>query len=534
MFNKDFYPTPINLINKMLDSIDFKEINSILEPSAGKGDIVEVVKNKYKYRYSSYNWLEKEKQLDIDCIEIDDNLQHILKGKNFRVVHNDFLTFESYKKYDLIVANFPFSEGDKHLLKAIEIQERTGGKIVCLINAETIKNPYSNTRKDLLQKLEDYNANIEYIQNAFVDAERKTPVEVALIRLNIEKENSYSVIIDELKREEYYTTENCYNSNNKLVNGDFIKGVVEQYNFEIKAGLKLIDEYRALDKQMFKGINLYISTDKNKNTENDNLHNSYIKNVRAKYWTSLFENDKFMKNFTSNLKSEYMSKINELCNYDFSIYNIYSIRIQLNKQMIKAVEDTIMNLFEEFSHKYSWYEETTNNIHYYNGWKTNQAWKINKKVIIPLSGFRDLQYSWGCYNPTQWKVLDKLNDIQKVFDYLDDGETENISVEEVLKTAEHYQETKKIQLKYFTITFYKKGTCHIEFTNERLLKKFNLFGSQKKGWIPPTYGKKQYKDMTQEEKQVINDFEGEKSYNEVMKDTNYYIVESEKLLLLAN
>ena len=227
MFNKDFYPTPAHLINKMLDGIDFKQINSILEPSAGKGDIVEVVKNKFKYRYSSYNWLEKEKQLDIDCIEIDDNLQHILKGKNFRIVHNDFLTFESYKKYDLIVANFPFSEGDKHLLKAIEIQERTGGKIVCLINAETIKNPYSNTRKDLLQKLEDYNANIEYIQNAFVDAERKTPVEVALIRLNIEKEYNYSVIVDELKREEYYATENCHNSNDKLVDGDFIKGIVE-------------------------------------------------------------------------------------------------------------------------------------------------------------------------------------------------------------------------------------------------------------------------------------------------------------------
>ena len=52
--------------------------------------------------------------------------------------------------------------------------------------------------------------------------------------------------------------------------------------------------------------------------------------------------------------------------------------------MIIGVEDTILNLFEEFSHKHHYYNETSSNIHYYNGWKTNQAWKINKKIIIPL------------------------------------------------------------------------------------------------------------------------------------------------------
>ena len=39
--------------------------------------------------------------------------------------------------------NPPFSEGDKHLLKAINIM-KNGGQIVCILNAETIKNPYSN------------------------------------------------------------------------------------------------------------------------------------------------------------------------------------------------------------------------------------------------------------------------------------------------------------------------------------------------------------------------------------------------------
>ena len=34
--------------------------------------------------------------------------------------------------------NPPFSNGDKHLLKALKMQEK-GGAIICLLNAETIR-----------------------------------------------------------------------------------------------------------------------------------------------------------------------------------------------------------------------------------------------------------------------------------------------------------------------------------------------------------------------------------------------------------
>lgn len=197
--------------------------------------------------------------------------------------------------------------------------------------------------------------------------------------------------------------------------------------------------------------------------------------------------------FTSNLKQKYLQSVDELKDYDFSLYNIYSLRVQLNKEMIQGVEETILNLFEEFSHKH-YFDEVSKNIHYYNGWKTNKAYKINKKVIIPLNGFRDLQYSWGRYEPSNYRVLGKLKDIEKVFNYLDNGETEEIDITQALKMAEYYHENKKISLKYFYVTFYKKGTCHIEFKNMELLHKFNLFGSQKRNWLPPSYGKVKYKE----------------------------------------
>jgi hypothetical protein len=41
--------------------------------------------------------------------------------------------------------------------------------------------------------------------------------------------------------------------------------------------------------------------------------------------------------------------VEELKDYDFSFYNIYTLRIQLSKEMVQGVEDTILNLFDEFS-----------------------------------------------------------------------------------------------------------------------------------------------------------------------------------------
>lgn len=539
--NKDFYPTPQNLIDKMLFSLDFTMIQSILEPSAGSGNIVEALKRK-ENSYNRYSF-------DIDCIEIDQNLQHILKGKNFRVVHDDFLTYDTMKEYDLVVMNPPFSNGCKHLLKALEMQKRNGGAVVCLLNAETLKNTCTNERLDLKRKLTEYNAKIEFIQDAFIDAERKTAVEVALVKVQLPEVERESFIFSRLQRaQEQREVEETENT--QLIDGNFFRAIVDQYNMEVEAGKNLIKEYYAMkpfilsefgkDKETGKTIQtggciLSLDLSRNKDKYGSNLSiNGYIREVRGKYWKALFENKKFIGQLTNNLQQDFYSRVEELKNYDFSLYNIQQLRIDMQNKVVKGIEDTIMALFEELSRKYSWYDETSKNIHYYNGWKTNKAWKINKKVIIPLNGYYDLSFSWGGFMPTRNDVIRKLEDIEKCFNYLDGGLTESVDLEESLKFAEEYGETKDIQLKYFTVAFYKKGTCHITFSNEELLKKFNIFGSRQKGWLPPSYGRIGYQDMTQEEKAVINEFEGEKEYNKVFSNRGYYLFDGNNLNLLED
>jgi hypothetical protein len=66
-----------------------------------------------------------------------------------------------------------------------------------------------------------------------------------------------------------------------------------------------------------------------------------------------------------------------------------------------------------------------------------------------------------------------------------------------------------------------------------LLEKFNIFGSQRKNWLPPSYGKVAYEAMSDEEKQVIDEFQGKEEYSKVMRNADFYLVDTQTLLLTA-
>ena len=62
----DFYPTPDFLIDKMLEKVNLSKVKYILEPSAGKGNIIEKLKDKIYHR------------TEINAIEINPELQAVL------------------------------------------------------------------------------------------------------------------------------------------------------------------------------------------------------------------------------------------------------------------------------------------------------------------------------------------------------------------------------------------------------------------------------------------------------------------------
>jgi len=576
---EEFYPTPPELIGKMLSGIDLNEIKYILDPSAGKGDLVKFCQA-YYYNYINRNngcslkerkendqknvekALEKTVQkyseylqginndccfdssysnfFDMDCVEINQNLVYVLQGKGFRVVDRDFLKFDTEKRYDLIIMNPPFSNGDQHLLKAISLQQRFGGKIICLLNAETIKNPYSNIRKELLKQLNKYDAKFEYVQHAFFEAERKSDVEIVIVKLAIPNPTPKSSrILDELKQEEELKLETSPEFS-ELAANDYIQNAVIQYKWEIQAGKRLMEEYNALrpllsatfkdDKEDVPILRLECSSNSgNKYSYTSIDYNDYVKCVRYKYWYELLHNPSFLRNLTSNLKQEYYEKIRELSDYDFSYSNIYQIKMDTLQQMVRGVEDKILELFHKFTYEHSC--ECAQNVHYFNGWKTNKAFMINKKVIIPwMRTWCDI---WKKFE-YKYDLAEFLSDIEKTLAFLDINREENHS-RDIVYWLQHYediQQTKKMQFDYFDITVYKKGTVHITFTNEKLLKKLNIYGCQREKWLPPSYGNKHYDEMSKEEQAVIDEFEGKESYEYMLLHQDKYLVDSASFLAL--
>jgi hypothetical protein len=236
--------------------------------------------------------------------------------------------------------------------------------------------------------------------------------------------------------------------------------------------------------------------------------NEYIRLVRKKYWQLLFTMKEFTEQLTSDLQTKLYFEISSLQDYDFDEYNILSLCLELSKKMIQSTENTIIKLFYEFSRKHHWNNENSTNIHYFNGWKTNESWKINKKVILPI---RVSDYS-GVWS---YELKSKLRDIEKVLAFFAGGEKTGLDYDFLLDCAKKREQMKNIECRYVTISLYKKGTVHIVFNDDDLLHRFNIFGCQHKKWLPPSYGKKSYDHLDNTEKAVIDSFEGEKSYREV-------------------
>ena len=529
-----FYPTPGKVAEQMLQGIDWNVITNVLEPSAGKGDLVMAARRRAPH-------------INIDCIEIDPYLRAILQQcapntadeydgwrkqqrGSTNIVHDDFLTYRGWRKYQLILMNPPFSGGDLHLLKALELQ-KDGGSVVCLLNAQTLLNSHSNARKTLKRELEKYGAQIEIVEDAFKDAERRADVDVAIVRVTIPERAEYQSDIWERMERAEKESEFPPDDVTDLVAGDYIEQAIQRYNVEVAASLELIRQYHGLRpyiKQTLKPdthdtaiITLSVGTDRNVLQKFDT--DEYLRKVRLKYWRGLFENPKFVGRLTSALRDDYIKKVERMADYDFSLFNIRTIMAEMNAGIIDGVKEAILKCFDKLTSEHSYNKDIKGAIHYYNGWKTNKAHKIVKKSIIP---------TWGMFSQWQTKnafevstAFSVLSDIEKVFDYLNGTMSDESDLRERLQIANQTGKTRNIPLKYFDVDLYKKGTTHIKYRDMSLVEKMNIYAGRNKNWLPPNYGKKTYAEMNIEEKSVVDNFQGAAEYAKVLSRKDYYLAE---------
>lgn len=237
----DYFPTPENLADVMADSIGKHTKRytlapgPILEPSAGTGNLVKAMERVFHHSSGT--------PLDIDCIELSSSCRAILKKEGFRVVHDDFMTFEPHKRYKAIIMNPPFSNGIAHLKKAISIMHN-GGAIRCILPAESIRHPHTREQNDLVNTLTDLKADIGYYKDAFVNSERPTKIEVALISIDIPEKPPESKIRLELQAAHDGSIGNGAQEN--LVSNDPVSAAVERYNIAAEGLRRIYEEYEGI------------------------------------------------------------------------------------------------------------------------------------------------------------------------------------------------------------------------------------------------------------------------------------------------
>lgn len=510
--NKSYYPTPDKLIWKMWSKVKTDKVKLVLEPSAGQGNIINFV-------HARNGWGQN---YEISCIEIDPDFQKILRGlvsdggsKKCTVIDSDFLGYSGVDRFDLIIANPPFDDGASHLLKAIDIM--FSGQIVFLLNAETLRNPYTNERKFLAKRLDELGADIEYIKDAFIDAERRTAVEVALVYINIERDLETTLVEGLTEATDKYVE---IETETGIVSGNTINGKVEMFGDAVRAGMEVIKSYYTHRRKFGDLITIYTDGERDRrfrssDSEASAVINNYVCRLRKQYWNDILTLDELKSRMTKKRMEEFHAKMEEYSYMDFTASNIRQLVLNVIGSYEDTMTEAVAEIFDRMSAKHHWSDEKSDNVHYFNGWKTNKSWYVNSRIVLPVpaSVYSKAFVGWSGELRLDGDTERWLDDIDKVMNYFD-PDNEIMYISKAIKDAfaGYYRFGSKIESAYFEIRVYLKGTIHLKFKSEDIRRRFNLTACKHKRWIFDDYGSKKYADMTAEEKRVVEEFEGSAKY----------------------
>lgn len=469
-FDAEFFPTPAAVIYQMLGKIS-KSASHFLEPSAGKGNIAEAIKTRHRYA-------------NVDCIEQSPDLAAILTEKGFPVVGYDWLEYPGVCYYDAIVMNPPFSNGDDHLLRAWDFLH--DGEIVCLLNEETIKNPHTAARKRLAGIIEA-NGEVEFVGDCFSRGERKTGVNVALVYL---KKKSDDDAIDLWARtsEEKEANPDIGGDQNMLAIRDNLGNMQHYYDQANEHMLKAFQHIRKAAVYMQANGGKEVDCSKILPLALSNVNNAraeFAKAHRRAAWFNVFEKMDFRKWLDKKQTDEFVRDIERNGNVPFTKENIKGTLENVYLQRKTLFEKSVANVFDELTKFFN------GNTNHTEGWKTNDGYKVNQKIIFPygcrfedkFGGNFSMQYYGG-----QIDIYNDLDRILCVLDGKDFAECHRIwdAMDNKFRILGHDVKApfdNTTESRYFEIKFFKKGTVHLVFKDKHLWERFNVTAAKGKNWI---------------------------------------------------
>lgn len=462
--NTDFYPTPDNVIAQMMMGEDYM-FKTILEPSAGSGNIVK--------------WLQQTGDCNVVACEKDVHLRKLLDGL-CPLIGDDFfyLTAEQVSHVDYIVMNPPFSNGAEHIMHAWEIAP-SGCTIIALCNSTNVNATcYREYRK--LQEVIKLNGCSESLGDVFSTSERKTHVDVSLVKL-------YKQADGEDEFSDYFFSqedEDAANQNTKegLMPYNVVRDLVNRYISAVKlfdgvmAASSQINEIAKVDNNC---LPIYFTAVTSGDRPTTVTREQYKKELQKYYWNVIFRKLNLEKFATSQLHQQINRFVEKQSNVPFTMGNVYRLLnmvVQTTESRMRTALSEAFDLICSLSAENSTAGET---------WKSNANYMVNKKFIVPY--ITEYNTHW----PSPFVAIrissnrDKVEDICKALCFLTGNDYYNMETLINHVNGNLFPWGGWFDWGFFRCKAFKKGTMHFEFKDEKVWMMFNREIAKERGWCLP-------------------------------------------------
>jgi hypothetical protein len=454
MFNKDFYPTPEDVIKKMMEGQNIEGL-VFLEPSAGKGNIVDYL-------------IDNGAKSVIAC-ESDENLQKILETK-CKVISHDFLTLtsEQVSHIDAVIMNPPFSADEAHILHAYQIAP-PACKIIALCNWATIENPHTQARKQLAQLISNF-GTAENLGDCFTDAERKTGIHVGLIILQKSGQKSTEEFNGFFMEEEPE-----YNGGEGLMPYNIVRDIVNRYIKACQVYKEVLSVKSRLNSITGKFFNSELGI------KTSLTYEDYKKELQKSGWYYIINEMDLSKYTTRGVKEDINKFVEQQIQIPFTMKNIYQMLDIIRQTAGQRMDKAILEAFDRVTERHH------DNRHHVKGWKTNSHFLVGKKFILPnqINPAKEYGYTSNTYRYLRNSHDGTMPDFEKALCFLEGIEYNTIKTISQSVNDNTYGEW--YESHFFKYKGYKNGNMHFEFISDEVWGRFNQRVARIKGYPLPEY-----------------------------------------------
>ena len=480
------YPTPARLADRAWSKFANGDVERLLDACAGAGALADAWARRSERTYRG----GRDESFPVDVIEIDARHHPALREKHYNVVGFDFLQFEGGAIYSHVIMNPPFAHGARCALKGWDMLWE--GEIVAILNAETLRNPFSIERKRLVSLVAQY-GSVEYITEAFVgaDVERTTSVEIALVHLSKPAqcaEDWIGPVLDRLavdrQEEAAFELPNELALPNTFVGNQCIafRCAARSMRESVRANAAAAHFAALLGDTMARrqggeggATHHILGADVRKA-----LRERYLE-LKDRAWASVLRSTDTLAKLSAKVQNQAEAQFAQIKTLEFNESNVYGFLLGLVESQPEMQIDMACDVFDQITRYHS------ENTVFFRGWKSNDRHRTCGLRIKTTRFILPGHSSAGYHSSLPFGSQRTLSDFDKVFALVDGKRAPEVGLVDVFRSKfDALRAGERVSSSYFDVRYYPGvGTIHFFARDRALVDRLNRLVGRKRQWLPP-------------------------------------------------